>query len=163
MTPARGQPRLQEQPVDPSAPGGRKRSLLLALLRQRCPRCRQGKIFRGTFAMNDPCPVCGLVFEREQGYFFGAMYFSYALAVAILVPLLFFFQWLLPDWPGPLVVLMTMPPYLPLVPAVFRYARVLWIYFDRVGAPSSLTAHSGWVRWQESEKTAEGGHKADSL
>lgn len=126
-----------------------RRWLLTALLLQRCPRCREGKMFRGTFTMNDLCPVCGMVFEREQGYFFGAMYFSYALAVAILTPLFFFLQWLQPDWPGPVVVLLAMALYLPLVPAVFRYARVLWTYFDRAGAPSDLTSHAGWSRWRE--------------
>jgi hypothetical protein len=90
-------------------------------------------MFRGAFTMNDPCPVCGLVFKREPGYFYGAMYFSYALAVLILVPLFFLFQWLLPDWPGPVLILLAVLPYLPLVPLVFRYSRVLWIYFDRAG------------------------------
>ena len=44
--------------------------------------------------MNDPCPVCGLVFEREPGYFLGAMYFSYALAVFIIAPLFILLYWL---------------------------------------------------------------------
>jgi hypothetical protein len=36
--------------------------------------------------MNERCPYCGLKFEREQGYFLGAMYFSYCIAtVAILL------------------------------------------------------------------------------
>ena len=63
--------------------------ILWAIVQQRCPRCRIGRIFRGTFAMNDPCPRCGLLFQREEGYFLGAMYFSYAISLAILVPLLF--------------------------------------------------------------------------
>ena len=94
-------------------------------------------MFRGLVTMNDPCPVCGLVFEREPGYFYGAMYFSYALAVLILVPLFFFFYWLFPDWFGPLVVLVATIPYLPLIPVVFRYSRVLWIYFDRASTLSN--------------------------
>ena len=57
---------------------------LRAILRQRCPRCRRGRMFRGRLTMNDPCPVCGLVFQREEGYFLGAMYVSYALSAATL-------------------------------------------------------------------------------
>ncbi|TMC07506.1 MAG: DUF983 domain-containing protein, partial [Chloroflexi bacterium] len=34
--------------------------------------------------MNTACLVCGLVFERESGYFAGAMVVSYAIAVPIL-------------------------------------------------------------------------------
>jgi hypothetical protein len=96
--------------------------------------------------MNDPCPVCGLVFEREPGYFFGAMYFSYAIAVVILVPLFFLLQWLLPEPLGWLVVPITLLPYLFLVPLVFRYSRVLWLYFDRSIAPSEVSSHPSSLR-----------------
>src|SRR5207248_3419030 len=56
------------------------------ILRQRCPRCRKGAIyrcslFRGWLSMFERCPVCDLKFEREQGYFVGAMYVSYSRAI----------------------------------------------------------------------------------
>jgi uncharacterized protein (DUF983 family) len=102
-----------------------------AILRQRCPRCRKGKIFRGRFAMNDPCPVCELIFQREEGYFLGAMYVSYLLATMIVVPSYYLAGWLFPHWNGSLVALVALLPYLPLIPVVFRYSRVIWIYFER--------------------------------
>ena len=48
-------------------------SRLQAILHERCPRCREGAIFRcslwrGWLAMNEHCQVCGLKFEREPGY-----------------------------------------------------------------------------------------------
>ena len=52
----------------PAAPGGLL-SWLWALLRQRCPNCRKGRMFRSLFDMNDPCPECGTLFQREEGYF----------------------------------------------------------------------------------------------
>jgi uncharacterized protein (DUF983 family) len=48
-------------------------------LRLRCPRCGQTPLFTGWFAMRDACPACGLRYEREQGYFVGAIYVNYAL------------------------------------------------------------------------------------
>src|SRR6266436_10107634 len=56
---------------------------------QRCPRCRQGRIFlysifRGFPKMCQRCPVCDLKFQREEGYFLGAMYISFGLALAII-------------------------------------------------------------------------------
>src|SRR5437588_12138190 len=116
--------------------GRARRSWWRAILQQRCPRCREGRIFKGFAAMNDPCPVCGLLFEREPGYFFGAMYFSYALGVVILVPLYYLTRWLFPDLNYLLAPLVAFIPFLFLVPVVFRYSRVLWIYFDRTIAPS---------------------------
>jgi uncharacterized protein (DUF983 family) len=60
-----------------------------SIVRQLCRRSRSGSIFRSTiywgFAkMNDRCPVCGLLFNREPGYFLDAMYISYGLALALL-------------------------------------------------------------------------------
>jgi uncharacterized protein (DUF983 family) len=115
------------------------RSWLTALLRQRCPDCRQGSLFKNLFIINSRCPVCGLRFEREPGYYVGAMYFSYALALAILVPLFFLFQWLLPDWPTLLIPLLPVLIYLPFTPVVYRYSRALWIYFDRFGGGRKLS------------------------
>jgi uncharacterized protein (DUF983 family) len=115
-----------------------KRSWLAALLMQRCPRCRTGRIFNGLFSMHSVCPLCELPFRREEGFWLGAMYCSYALAVAILVPLFFFFQWLLPTWPGLLVSLLAVLPYIPLTPLIFRYSRVLWIFFEDYVEPSEL-------------------------
>lgn len=50
-----------------------------------CPRCRAGRIFSGWLRMNEECPTCHLRFGREPGYFTGAMYVSYTLAVPILI------------------------------------------------------------------------------
>ena len=57
----------------------------------KCPRCRIGKVFTGaTYSfkaqkMNEVCPHCGLKFEREPGYFYVAMFVSYALNVAEII------------------------------------------------------------------------------
>lgn len=102
-----------------------------AILQQRCPCCRTGKIFGSLFIMNPSCPACGFVFEREPGYFLGAMYFSYAISAAILGIIYFVALLLLPGWDGVLLATLVMLAYLPLVPAIFRYSRTLWIYFDQ--------------------------------
>jgi len=39
----------------------------------RCPRCGSGRLFRRYFRMVADCPRCGLHFEREQGYWSGAL------------------------------------------------------------------------------------------
>jgi len=62
---------------------------LRALLMGRCPRCRKGAIFPPMCSprllfMNQACDSCGLRFEREAGYFLGAMYVSYTLATIFL-------------------------------------------------------------------------------
>jgi uncharacterized protein (DUF983 family) len=54
---------------------------LRAIIRQRCPVCLQGAVFRGRFEMNATCPVFGHRFAREPGFFQGAMYVSYGLGI----------------------------------------------------------------------------------
>jgi uncharacterized protein (DUF983 family) len=113
---------------------------LKAILLMRCPRCRKGKMFRGRFTMNDPCPVCGLLFQREEGTFLGAMYVSYVLALALVAPLYFLTAWMMPRASGYLTAFVAMLLFVPLMPSVFRYSRVIWVYFERFGAPSDLSA-----------------------
>ena len=108
---------------------------LTAILHGVCPRCRQGRIyrrpiFRGWLDMYDRCPECGLLYEREQGYFLGAMYFSYMLSIPPVL-LLVLLLWWLTAWRFDLVLVAAFVAYLPLVPAVTRFARVLWLYLDR--------------------------------
>jgi uncharacterized protein (DUF983 family) len=113
-----------------------------AVLWQRCPRCWQGRMFRGTFAMNDPCPVCGLLFQREEGYFLGAMYFSTALSTVLVGAFYIGLSLLFPAWDGLVVAAVSLALYLPLTPAVFRWSRVLWVWFDRGVCPTDLDAGS---------------------
>lgn len=107
---------------------------LTGIRHQLCPRCRQGPIFRlplwrGFLAMHERCPVCGLKFEREPGYFLGALYFSYALSIppGLLLVLLL---WRITGWSFDTVMLGAFVAYLPLVPVVTRWSRVLWMYLD---------------------------------
>ena len=113
-----------------------------AMLRQRCPQCLTGRMFRGSFAMNDPCPVCGLVFQREEGYFLGAMYVSSALSMAAATPIYFTLAHFLPEWDSILLALSAFVLYLPLTPIVFRYSRVVWVYLDRAICSGSSSAGS---------------------
>ena len=84
--------------------------------------------------MNRQCEVCGLVFEREQGYYVGAMYFSYLLGLPI-VGVLVALIWLFTRWPVEKLLLAGFVMFLPFVPVVVIYARVLWVHLDRALDP----------------------------
>lgn len=81
--------------------------------------------------MHDACPSCGLRFSREQGYFTGAMYVSYGIAVPVLVVLTVVLGLIFPDWPISWNLAVCVILFLPFVPAVFRHSRILFIHFDR--------------------------------
>lgn len=104
---------------------------LWAILLERCPRCRRGKMFRGQITMNETCSYCGLRFGREEGYYTGAMYVSYFESVAVLAVIGTLLWWLgrnfLSLWMG---MLITTAIFLLFVPMIFRYSRVMWLYID---------------------------------
>ena len=127
---------------------------LWAILRLRCPRCWQGRVFRGVFAMNDPCPVCGLVFQREEGYFLGSMYVSYFLGSFVLGALFVLGHVLLPEWNLQVVLLLALVPYCALIPPIFWYSRVIWMYIDRWVCPGDASAGS-YEKMRQSEKSKE--------
>ena len=111
----------------------------LAILRQMCPRCRAARIFRksiftGFPRMQERCPNCGLKFEREQGYFLGAMYISYGLALITIVALALLL-WAVTPWSMQKVTVWAILLFLPLAPTLTLFSRVLWIYLDRAIDP----------------------------
>jgi uncharacterized protein (DUF983 family) len=111
------------------APGVRKR--LSAVLRQRCPRCLRGPVFRGGLRMYQACPECRVIYGRENGYFTGAMIVSYILAVPILGLLALGVSYF-SHWSPEISILVAGVLFLPLVPPLFRYSRVIWMHFDRI-------------------------------
>lgn len=112
-----------------------EKSTRTAQLSGKCPACREGDIFKyplsrfSHFAeMNTHCPVCGAGFEPEPGFYFGAMYITYAFNILLLTGFgltLYYF------------VELSEPVYLILIalfatlttPFSFRWSRVIWLYW----------------------------------
>jgi len=98
-------------------------------LRLRCPRCGRGALWARAFTMHAACSVCGLRYEREPGYFVGAIYVNYAITVALALGGVLALD---------LAVGLSLRTQLALavaaaalVPvAIFRYARSLWLAID---------------------------------
>ena len=109
-----------------------------AVAGERCPRCLDGRVFPKGWRqvkMYYACPRCGLVFGRESGYFTGAMIVSYLLAVPLLAVLTSVVLWVT-GWRFDVALLVAALYFLPFVPAVFRYSRVIWMHFDRMVDPT---------------------------
>jgi len=109
------------------------------MLLQRCPRCRIGgifrySIFRGFPKMNERCPVCDLRFDREPGYFLGAMYVSYGIGV-VFVAVVAAILWYVTGWWITKDTIWAVVLFLPFAPTITLFARVLWIYLDQTIDP----------------------------
>lgn len=60
-------------------------------LSNRCPNCGGRHLFKSgkPFELADACPDCGLKFEKDEGFFLGAMSLNYGVTlVCYLVPVL---------------------------------------------------------------------------
>lgn len=81
-----------------------------------------------SFTMFEKCQVCGIRYEKEPGFFYGAMYVSYAFSVMLMtmcgVILNMFFK---PDlW----VYLVTVAGVvIVLWPVMYRYSRSIFLHF----------------------------------
>jgi uncharacterized protein (DUF983 family) len=104
-------------------------------LRLRCPRCGNGRLYAKPFKMHSHCRRCGLRFEREQGYFVGAIYINYAATVGIAVPGFFILD---------LFTTMTIHqqlalwiPFAVVFPLLFfHHSRSLWLALDHYFNPA---------------------------
>ncbi|MFM8686623.1 MAG: DUF983 domain-containing protein [Bacteroidota bacterium] len=102
----------------------------------RCSRCHTGSMFqypatdlRRATRMHDDCPHCGFHFEIEPGFFWGAMYISYAFSVAVSV-IFGVAAYLVFDDPALWVYcLCIFTPLLLLAPLSMRYSRVLMLHW----------------------------------
>lgn len=109
---------------------------LISLLKEKCPNCEQGEVFEdkgNIFLFRSPkmrkrCPVCKHTFEREPGYYWGAMYFSYALAIAEGVAVYLFALLIFEDPYDYRTVLLILLALLLLSFVNLRYSRLLWMY-----------------------------------
>ena len=106
-------------------------TLLARSFRLRCPRCGQGALFNGWLSMPPTCDHCGLLYQREPGYFLGSIYFNYGIT-AVLVTAGYFVGYFFTNIPND-VLLGGLLAFILLFPLwFFRYARSLWMCFDEL-------------------------------
>ncbi len=125
----------------------------LALLSLRCPHCHEGRLFTHSAFnlahftdMPVHCEVCAVPLEPEPGFYWGAMFISYAFNVATVLTVGALLYFLGGDPAVWVYVLTVAGAALALAPAALRYSRALMLYWFG-GAryrfhPSERRAHS---------------------
>ncbi len=110
-------------------------SKIKAVIAAKCPKCRVGQMYTGnTYGfkrqrMNEVCPHCGFRFEIEPGYFYAAMYVSYALSVGqVIVAGLVTYQLTQSESPW-LYLGVLMATILLFAPFNFRYSRLILLHY----------------------------------
>ncbi|WP_026897064.1 DUF983 domain-containing protein [Daejeonella oryzae] len=111
-------------------------SKINAVIHAKCPKCHRGKIFSGPMygiklqKTNEFCPNCGMRFEVEPGYFYAAMYVSYAFNVAQMVILGMLTYYLSGEMETPwLYIGVILAGTLLFSPFNYRYSRVILLHY----------------------------------
>lgn len=110
-------------------------SKLYSSLFLKCPRCHKGNLLAkhpyklsAMNKVNDACAVCGQKFKLEPSFFYGSMYVSYAIGVAVAVAvfvlgMLVGIESMLTYFFSMSVVLLVLMPY------IGALAKSVWAHF----------------------------------
>lgn len=101
----------------------------------KCPRCHQGKVLKHPpfklqklLETEEVCSHCHLKFEKEPGFFYGAMYVSYALTSGIFI-VSYLLQSTFMELPITLFAILMISILLLTFPLIARWSRLLWLNF----------------------------------
>lgn len=114
----------------------RKGSKLYSITKMKCPQCQEGDFFishpydlRHAGEIHEHCSVCGLKYSKEPGFYYGAMYVSYALGVAVFVTLWvamnLFFSRLSTAWQIFMIIFIS----LLITPYLYALSKIIWANF----------------------------------
>jgi len=119
-------------------------NLISSVYKYNCPRCRKFKMFKEPFNFTQPldmhknCEKCGLDFEPEVGYYWGAMVISYAITsvpfLFISLTLALYFKWSV----GASLAVVFLIAFLTFF-KVARISRSIWIHIFERYNPDALT------------------------
>jgi ABC-2 type transport system ATP-binding protein len=91
-------------------------------------------MFQGLFRMQSECLTCGLTFEREQGYFLGAIYINYAATVACMLVGFFILDYLVHlSLTYQIIIWCGFGIVFPML--FYRYSKSLWLCLDFIFSP----------------------------
>ena len=128
-----------------------QRSGLSSILRLCCPKCRTGSLFQtgkilrpGTlFTMHSACPHCKQSFEPEPGFYFGAMFISYAINTALFIGSWVGLLLIYPNYTLSMLLGILTAVVILSLPLSFRLSRSIWLaLFVRFDPETGNTHHS---------------------
>ncbi len=115
-----------------------KRTIAGNVWKNACPHCGKGKVWKENHLkamtakepMHEHCSECGLKYEREPGFWQGAMYVSYALSTAIFIGAWIIISLFFPEeTPFRYSIYLVVGMIVILMPTNWRWSRLIWLNF----------------------------------
>jgi uncharacterized protein (DUF983 family) len=131
-------------------------------LRKRCPRCGERDVWSSYFELHERCPRCGFGFEREEGYWVGAM--TVIIALTEMVFGIVFVGGMVVTWPDvPWTALLVTGLVLnAVVPIVFYpWAKTTWLGLELSFTGPTATEEAESLAALEGDRVSEDEHLGD--
>ena len=111
----------------------KKGTKLYSILKRKCPSCHEGEFFVSTpydfkhiGRIHKKCSICAEEFSKEPGFYYGALYISYGLGVAIsvviFIPIFLFY----PNPSALTYILFIAVSMVLLGPFLFALSKIIW-------------------------------------
>lgn len=110
-----------------------KGSKLYSIFKMKCPRCQEGDFFlshpydlKKAGNLHSHCSECNLKYAKEPGFYFGAMYVSYALGVALFVTLWVSFNLFFPSIDLFWQITIITSSFVLIAPYFYALSKIIW-------------------------------------
>lgn len=121
----------------PTSAYSRQMRTLLRGFARRCPECGSGGLFRRYFTMLEHCPRCGFRFERDEGYWVGAMIVNTAFAIAAFAVIVVggaLLTWPEVPWNTLLITSIAAMTLIPVI--LYPVSKTVWLAMDLLVRPA---------------------------
>ncbi|HIP31443.1 MAG TPA: DUF983 domain-containing protein [Crocinitomicaceae bacterium] len=127
----------------------KKGSRLYSILKMKCPQCHEGDFFishpydlKKAGELHETCSVCHIKYSKEPGFYYGAMYVSYALTVALFVTMWTSFNLFFDNVSVGLQIFLIITATILLTPYLYALSKIIWanffIKYDRERKSNSI-------------------------
>ena len=118
--------------MTPPPPAAARSRVLWWGLTRRCPRCGAGCLFHSYFTLIPDCPLCELHFEREPGYFTGALAINIMVTGGIFaVVFVALLAATIPEVPVVPLLAVLVPIVVVLPILYYPFSKTVWMALDR--------------------------------
>lgn len=111
----------------------KKGSKLYSIFKMKCPKCQEGDFFishpynlKRAGDIHEKCSNCGVKYAKEPGFYYGAMYVSYALMVALFVTLWVSFNLFFEEINIYVQLSIIIAAFLVLTPYMYALSKIIW-------------------------------------
>ena len=111
----------------------KKGNILYSILKMKCPQCHEGAFFKSSVydlknlgEIKEECSSCGCKYSKEPGFYYGAMYVSYGMGIAMFVAVFLLTYLLYPTATATVYTIILLTVMIVLGPLIYALSKIVW-------------------------------------